>query len=115
MKGKLKREALTIDKMISLYCRDLHGNSETLCEGCATLRAYALARVGTCRFGAGKPACANCPIHCFKPAMRDAIRILMRYAGPRMLLRHPWLALMHVIDSAGSRRPAVGEGATKRA
>jgi hypothetical protein len=22
----------------------------------------------------------------------------MRYAGPRMIWRHPWLALMHVVD-----------------
>jgi Nitrous oxide-stimulated promoter len=26
------------------------------------------------------------------------VREVMRYAGPRMILRHPWLALMHVVD-----------------
>jgi hypothetical protein len=28
---------------------------------------------------------------------------MMRYAGPRMMLRHPYLAMMHVVDG---RRPA---------
>ena len=24
----------------------------------------------------------------------------MRYAGPRMALKHPWLSLMHFVDKA---------------
>lgn len=31
------------------------------------------------------------------------MREVMRFAGPRMLARHPWLAIMHLIDD---RRPA---------
>jgi hypothetical protein len=30
------------------------------------------------------------------------MREVMRFAGPRMLARHPWLAIMHLIDD---RRP----------
>jgi len=26
------------------------------------------------------------------------VREVMRYAGPRMLLRHPWQALRHILD-----------------
>lgn len=50
-----------------------------------------------------KPTCANCPIHCYKRDMRGAIREVMRYAGPVMLLRHPVLAIAHLVDG---RRPA---------
>jgi hypothetical protein len=32
------------------------------------------------------------------PLMRDDIRAVMRYAGPRMLLHHPILAVQHLID-----------------
>jgi len=31
--------------------------------------------------------------------MRSAIRAVMRYAGRRMLVRHPVLALRHAIDN----------------
>jgi len=31
------------------------------------------------------------------------VRTVMRYAGPRMMWRHPFLALAHVVDG---RRPA---------
>jgi hypothetical protein len=35
--------------------------------------------------------------------MRDHIKLVMRYAGPRMLLRHPILTIRHLLDA---RRPA---------
>jgi hypothetical protein len=35
--------------------------------------------------------------------MRARVKAVMRYAGPRMLLRHPVLGIAHVIDG---RRPA---------
>lgn len=31
--------------------------------------------------------------------MRDKIKQLMRYSGPRMLLYHPLMAVMHIIES----------------
>ena len=37
--------------------------------------------------------------------MREAIRVVMRYAGPRMLVRHPVLALGHTIDGVLHRPP----------
>jgi hypothetical protein len=30
--------------------------------------------------------------------MRERVRVAMRYAGPRMLFRHPIMALLHLID-----------------
>jgi hypothetical protein len=30
--------------------------------------------------------------------MRGQVREVMRYAGPRMLLRHPVLAVLHLLD-----------------
>ena len=51
-----------------------------------------------------KPTCANCQIHCYGPRQRETVRIMMRHAGPRMLLRHPVLALC---PPAG-RQPTAG-------
>ena len=69
-----------------------------LCESCETLAAYAQARLFRCVYQEAKPTCANCPIHCYRPDMREQVRAVMRYAGPRMLLRHPYLAIMHLLD-----------------
>ena len=95
----MDREMRTIDAMVRIYCRDHHGtNRGELCDGCATLREYSFARLGKCRYQDAKPTCANCPVHCYKPDMREKVREVMRYAGPRMLLRHPALAIAHMRD-----------------
>ncbi|KML67583.1 hypothetical protein A0G02_00665 [Pectobacterium peruviense] len=62
------------------------------------LFSYAIKRLERCHFGEDKPACKHCPIHCYQPAKREAIKAIMRWSGPRMLLRHPILAIRHLID-----------------
>ncbi len=66
---------------------------------CAPLRDYALERLDKCPFQEGKTTCAKCRVHCYKPEMREKVRTVMRYSGPRMLYRHPVLAVMHLVDS----------------
>ena len=44
----------------------------------------------------------KCPTHCYKPEMRERVRAVMRYSGPRMLREHPVLAIAHLAD--GRRR-----------
>lgn len=103
--GRLRREWRTIDAMIAITCRDLHGGGRgALCAGCAELRAYAERRLRHCPFGDDKPTCANCRIHCYRPEMRERVRRVMAHAGPRMILRHPYLALMHLL--VDEHRPA---------
>ena len=99
---RLAREECTVRAMIRLDCRAHHGPSGELCPECAALAEYARARLARCPFAEQKPTCANCPIHCYRPAERAAIRRVMRYAGPRMLLHHPLLAIGHLLD--GLRR-----------
>lgn len=105
---RLVREQATLAAMMRIYCRAHHAveparDEQGLCDECAGLLEYSRKRLAGCTFGAEKPTCVNCPIHCYAPAQREATRGVMRYAGPRMLLRHPLLALAHVIDG---RRPA---------
>ena len=101
----LDREQQTLETMIALYCHNLHAPDEGLCPDCTALRDYARARLEHCTYGTDKPKCSACPIHCYKPAMREAIRTVMRYAGPRMLLRHPLLALGHVMKGKRAHPP----------
>jgi hypothetical protein len=101
---RLSREKRTIQAMMRVYCRDHHETTDSLCGECQSLYDYAQGRLDHCRFGAEKPTCARCPIHCYKPTMRARIKEVMRYAGPRMLFRHPILALLHLLDKF--RKPA---------
>ena len=89
--------------MAWIYCHDLHGEDDALCMECTELMHYATRRLDRCVFGDDKPTCVNCKVHCYNEEMRERVRVIMRYAGPRMLLRHPLLALAHVRDG---RRPA---------
>ena len=95
---RMKRERQTVASMISLYCREQHGTKGRLCDDCRHLEEYARLRLKNCPFQENKTTCGNCPIHCYKPGMREKIRIVMRYAGPRMIWYHPLLALGHMID-----------------
>ncbi len=105
---RLTREARTIEAMIYLYCRDRHETRVGLCPECQELLDYARQRLDKCPFGEGKTTCANCRVHCYKPAMRERVRLVMRYAGPRMLVRHPALTLRHLLD--GLRKEPAGHG-----
>ncbi|MDQ5986606.1 MAG: hypothetical protein CSYNP_02336 [Syntrophus sp. SKADARSKE-3] len=97
-KGRLKREGKTIQAMIGMSCRKHHGMRKGLCPQCASLLAYAAGRLEKCPYGEAKPTCGRCPTHCYKPIMREQIREVMRYAGPRMVWCHPILALNHLFD-----------------
>lgn len=96
---RLRREARTVAVMVGIYCRDIHSSPRgQLCNECQDLVDYALLRLSKCPWQEAKTTCANCPVHCYKPERREQIRRVMRYAGPRMLLRHPILALRHLGD-----------------
>jgi len=98
-KKRLARERLTMSKMVGMYCAAQHDRSgDSLCRACQEFLDYAEIRLEKCPYGEDKPTCANCPIHCYKPARKAQAREIMRYAGPRMLLRHPLLAIAHQLD-----------------
>ncbi|HHY88446.1 MAG TPA: nitrous oxide-stimulated promoter family protein [Chloroflexi bacterium] len=99
---RLYRERTTMETMIAYYCRHKHG-SATMCPDCQALYDYACERLKRCPFQAEKPTCANCKVHCYRPEMRQQVKAVMRYSGPRMLTNHPVLAIMHLVDGL---RPA---------
>lgn len=93
---RIEKEQQIIEIMIRLYCRKkLHASCLT--PECADLLAYARQRLSRCRFGEEKPTCQRCPVHCYRKDMRDQMRRVMRWCGPRMLLYHPLITLRHYI------------------
>lgn len=111
--GRMDREWRTVKAMVRIYCRDQHGAEKSLCEKCKELEEFARFRLDRCPYQEDKPTCANCPTHCYRPDRREEIREVMRYAGPRMLERHPILAIRHLLD--GRREaPPLKRGSQKK-
>ena len=104
IQSKREREKRIVSEMIALYCRRKHGTKGRICEDCAALDAYARMRSDKCPFMETKTFCSNCKVHCYKPEMREKIREVMRFSGPRMLTVHPVLAIKHVIESKREKR-----------
>lgn len=100
---KREWEKKLVSQMIALYCRKKHGGN-ALCPDCAALDAYAGLRSDCCPFMETKTFCSNCRVHCYRPDMREKIREVMRFAGPRMIFHHPVTAIRHVIESKKEKR-----------
>jgi hypothetical protein len=123
---RLEREARTLQALMACYCDGVHHRPlktegsigefrpqpRELCDECGQLLTHALERLARCHFQADKPTCARCPIHCYGRQQRTQMQSVMRYAGPRLMWRHPILALRHMVDGWRSavpvpdRRPA---------
>lgn len=101
--SKREREKQLVSQMIALYCRKHHGGRK-LCPDCAALDAYARQRSDQCPFMETKTFCSNCTVHCYKKEMREKIRKVMRFSGPRMIFSHPILAVRHVIETEKEKR-----------
>lgn len=108
---RIAREKRTISAMVAIYCRHHHGTTTVPCDTCRRLLDYAHRRLEVCPFQEAKPACNHCEVHCYSPTMRARVKEVMRYAGPRMVLRHPVLSLHHLLDA---RRPAPALGTPGR-
>ncbi len=115
---KRQREKRVVRLMIALYCKGNHaearaadGAREGLCEECAALADYADARCDACPFMESKTFCTNCKVHCYRPAMREQIRTVMRYSGPRMMLHHPVMAVRHLVEQRKEAKRLAAEDA----
>lgn len=93
--GRIENEKAVVEQMIRLYCRKHERHSE-LCSSCKELLEYAHMRLDRCRFGEKKPTCKRCPVHCYRRDMKERIKNIMRWSGPRMILYHPLAAIRHL-------------------
>ena len=104
IQGKRQREKQMVSQMITLYCRRTHHTRGALCPDCAALNQYACARSDRCPFMETKTFCSNCRVHCYKPDMREKIRIVMRFSGPRMIFYRPVVAIRHVVETKREKK-----------
>jgi hypothetical protein len=111
---KRQDEKRLISEMIAYYCQKKHGSAAGLiCEDCRKLMEYANTRIERCPFTESKTFCSHCEVHCYAPEMRERIREVMRYSGPRMLIRHPLLSVRHALTGMQNKntgKKGRGEG-----
>ena len=107
MEEHLEREAKTLEAMGEIYCKAHHvgaaqAEGHKLCCECAAVLDYAIERSKRCP-QERKCNCEDCHIHCYKLQMRQRIRAIMCYAGPRMMWKHPVMALRHMRKKFNAR------------
>lgn len=108
-----------------IYCRGVHTDAvrmplvsdgaelgvygdalPVVCAECAELLRYAEKRRAFCPKDP-KPFCSYCDTHCYKPDMREQVREVMRYAGPRSMLHgHAVDGIKHLIEGRKHKRAA---------
>jgi uncharacterized membrane protein YbaN (DUF454 family) len=77
-------------KMVALFCGKKHSSPKgELCLDCKALLDYAYKRCDDCPQMATGVSCKRCKTPCYKPEMKDKMRVVMRWSGPRILLHHP--------------------------
>ena len=99
-RGRRAREFKMIAAMLRMYCRTHHNLKDTL-RSASNVPSFArlcAPALGALRVRRGQPTCAKCTVHCYKASMRERVRVVMRWAGPRMLWHHPLLAIRRMID-----------------
>lgn len=92
-----QKEIKVLEIMIKLYQKqhqDLMSKDQSL-----DLLAYSSHRVINCPRKDVKTFCGSCPIHCYSEKYKVMIKKVMAYAGPRMIIYHPFVAMQHLIDS----------------
>lgn len=101
---KRQREKEMVSQMITLYCNKKHHTNGLLCPECLELANYAAQRSEKCPFMKSKTFCSNCKVHCYKPQMREKIRDVMRFSGPRMIFHHPAAVIRHIIETKREKK-----------
>ena len=101
--SKREQEKRVVAQMIRIFCKKQHHQGD-LCPDCREVLSYAMDRSDHCPFMESKTFCSSCKVHCYRPEMREKIRRVMRFSGPRMLLHHPVLAVWHVACSVCEKK-----------
>ena len=93
-----EKEKKYIPIMIRMYCHHHHHtHGKKLCPECQELQDFALFRLDKCPFKKNKEFCSFCKVHCYKsrPELRERMKEVMRYSGPRSIFTHPTWAISH--------------------
>jgi hypothetical protein len=100
---KRENEKKILKQMITLYCKH-HHHTKTCCSSCQDLLNYAYQRIENCPNMETKTFCSQCENNCYNPKMRQQIRDIMRWSGPRMIFYHPLTVIHHFFERKQNKR-----------
>ena len=109
------RDLRTLARFITFYCAHVHPSAPRVpvhlrtidiehicrrpvkvCRECGKLLAHAFVKRVQCPLDP-KPACTKCPQQCYASSYRAQIQEVMRFSGPRLLLRGRLDYLLHLL------------------
>lgn len=108
---KERKDLKVLALFTSVYCTAHHDQQTPLhelpaelgslahyrcCEQCQQFLRYAIERRLRCPLQP-KPACKQCPVHCYRPGHRERVREIMRYSGRRLIRRGRLDLLWHFL------------------
>lgn len=127
---KARKDTRLLGDFTGIFCRGKHGTTTrgpldspgfelgvygktppVVCAECADLLRYAERRRAFCPKDP-KPFCSHCDTHCYSPEMRERMREVMRYAGPRSLLHgHAVDGVKHLLEGRKARKASASAAA----
>jgi hypothetical protein len=102
--NKILWEKKIIKLMVEIYCKNKHNSDSKLCEQCSQILHYASQRLDCCKFGNAKGTCRKCKIHCYTPDMKERIKEIMRFSGPRIIFYNPLAVIKHLFAGLKSAK-----------
>lgn len=87
-----EKDRATMEAIGAIYCRGNHDaaarGDDAMCAWCREAIEDTLERALACPHG-HKHNCEDCETHCQRGEAQQNIKVIMRYAAPRMVVRHP--------------------------
>ena len=102
----VNKDRRTLEAIGRIYCSAHHNGEKDaagLCPSCRETIDATLERAAACPFG-HEVNCKDCHVHCQRGEAQERIRAIMKYAAPRMALRHPVMTLGYVKKKAKRTR-----------
>lgn len=96
IREKREKEKENMCRMVKIYCNKNHKTKKTLCDECQKVLEYSNFRTEKCPHMQTKTFCAFCETQCYKPDMKEKVRDIMRFSGPRSIMYHPVSAISHL-------------------
>jgi hypothetical protein len=87
-------EEFAFDEELQAYV-NRSGWKVGLCPECFALVKESVRHTNRCRHLAYKTFCHHCPTPCYALSVREKIRPIMRYSGPRLVMKHPVLGFQY--------------------
>ncbi|MDA3936075.1 MAG: nitrous oxide-stimulated promoter family protein [Actinomycetota bacterium] len=129
--ANVAKDTRLLGDFVAIYCKGNHAQTKrvplqsegvtlgaygrkvpAVCPDCAELLTYAEKRRAFCAKDP-KPFCSNCDTHCYEPEMREYMREVMRYAGPRSMFHgHAIDSIKHLLEGRAAKKAATASDPT---